>query len=162
MIKKSLLFIFLCFIHIVHADQLSEAIRASDLQKVTAFLSDATVTDKQLIKYLDTAEQVIRTRRNKIDAPIHSSTDYRVSRRTAISGLLTAISCVSLMIYAAKDHPFDKSYSKFVGSMVGFGISGLSTIICSALDEEAYRNHHQNLYEDAIRIKELLYDYEIS
>lgn len=166
MIKRFSLLIFFCFMHTSHADQLSGAIHASDLQKVTALLSASTVTTEQLAKYFDTAEQVIRTRRNKMDAKIRSSDDYRISNKTGIAGCIAIACLIGMPVSAAgsivTEHYNDTYLKCFLGSTMGFTISMVATTIYSELDKEVYRKHLQNLYKDAVRIKELLYDYEIS
>jgi len=166
MLNKISFFTLLCFVSITHADQLSEAIHASDLQKVTMLLSNSTLTDKQWIKYLDTAEQIIRTRRNKLDAKVRPADNYKTSNKTGIAGCIAIACLISMPVSAAGTIATElnnTTYVKcFLVSTIGSMISMVATAICAELDKDIYRKHRQNLYEDAIRIKELLYDYEIS
>ena len=53
--------------HIVCADQLSDAIRYSDAQRVSELLSQTILTEKQLNKYLDIADHVINARQDQLN-----------------------------------------------------------------------------------------------
>lgn len=173
MIKKLSSLLFLCFMFAAHADQLSDAIQESDLQKVTSLLSELTLTDKQLTKYLDSAEQVIKTRRDCLHAKIILAEVPRSNIRGCFE--IAFLACLSSSGISAILRAYNNTYNDWgtshfkdmeskcnkamLGSPTGLTIIMIAFLICMQNDIKKFREHRSTLYENAIRIKELLYDY---
>ncbi|MCL5875333.1 MAG: hypothetical protein M1114_02580 [Candidatus Dependentiae bacterium] len=174
MLKRILLSLLLTFTIPISADQLSDAIRVSNLRKVTALLSEQNISEKQMIKYFDLAEQIIRTRREEAHltqvGPIfEDSWATRYSRRALISftaGSLFATPVLFVMAdyYDAKKSPIKCGLCAITGlaNIAGFFASLITMTICVTNAQQQYSQKCFALYHDAVRIKELLYDYELS
>lgn len=172
---RKLSFMLLCFfINIVNADQLSEAIHASNLQKVTELLSHSTITDKQLMKYFDNADQVIRTRQEEINLMKASPNRHiydETSRKTDYLWYVPVIGGIGLLFFGSflEYYAEQKLYNKSFPYAMGVIASAFSVLVgirahnnSVSEDRTRYRNKRFTLYRNAVRIKELLYDYEIS
>ena len=72
---------------ILQADQLSDAIRYSNVETVRSLLSNLKVTEQQMTKHFDIAEQVIRQRRDfmNLGGRITSEEDTYYEKRMKIS-----------------------------------------------------------------------------
>jgi len=158
MIKKLSLLTILCFMRIISADELSDAIRFSDAQRVSALLSRTTLTEKQLNKYLDLAEHVITARREQLKDDI-ILTDYSWSKATNKWGCAMMISFAGMLvsgIMCARGDSYEHIYGGITITSLGSTIvSGLVLAICMDNDRRTW-------YANALRIKELLHDYEVS
>ncbi|EKD71910.1 MAG: hypothetical protein ACD_46C00068G0002 [uncultured bacterium] len=141
---------------ILQADQLSDAIRYSNVETVRSLLSNLKVTEQQMTKHFDIAEQVIRQRRDfmNLGGRITSEEDTYYEKCMKIS--LASI-CISFYLFCHSsfdDNRFIyRNSSKLLGASLGIFIADINT-----------RNHRQrersgNLYTNALIIKEMLYDY---
>lgn len=174
MLKKLSLFLLITCIYTANADQLSEAIRVSDLQRVSSLLSEQSITEKQLIKYFDLAEQIIRTRREEAHltqvTPIfEDSWATKYSRRAMFMFLGTSVFATPALFAIADYYRVNKCRTKEylcgitgVANLGGFFASSIVAIVCKDKAMQQYRNKCFALYHDSVRIKELLYDYELS
>ena len=145
MMKKLYLLSLLCVASAIHADQLSNAIRLSDVQIVRLLLTEHRPTEKQLIKYLDIAEQMIRTRRDQLNFNI-SETPGSSSKAMDYYALTALASLAGIISFAVM-----KEYRYMKLSYMGLMISGIGLISCDIMNRST-------LHENAITIKELLYD----
>ncbi len=146
MMKKLSLSSFLCIASFSPADQISDAIRKSDMHKVRMLLAESRPTDKQLIKYLDIAEQIIRTRRDQLNSKPGETPS--VSLKAMDYWALTTLACST----GAASFAVLEEYYYMHLSFVGLIISTIGLIACDTINRS--RSH-----ENAIMIKELLYDY---
>ncbi|MCL5875640.1 MAG: hypothetical protein M1114_04160 [Candidatus Dependentiae bacterium] len=174
MIKKLSLLVLIAYTYTSHADQLSDAIRASDLRKVTALLSEQNISEKQMIKYFDLAEQTIRTRREEahitqIRPIFEDSRATKYSRRAVFSFLASAALGTPVLCAMGDYYDANKSYTKrnlcaitVLANFAVFFASFITTAICVTKAQQQYRQKCFALYHDSVRIKELLYDYELS
>ncbi len=167
MLKLFLFSILFCFIGFIHSDQLSDAIHSSDLQQTTSLLS-SKINDKQLDKYIDIAKQVIKTRKEQMRA--HRGGDFHYSKNTKLflcaapTLFLSVLPLIPAIDYYEKRNLYNKALPYTVGVLSGFASSMVSFIACifsSKNDIAQYRQNQVALYNNAVRIKELLYDYEI-
>ncbi len=174
MLKKLSLFLLLTCIYTVHADQLSEAIRTSDLQRVTSLLSEKSITEKQMIKYFDLAEQIIRTRREEahltqVGRIYENSPITKYSLRAFFTFGTGLIFVMPVAMAMGGYYYANKSYTK--SSLCAMtGLANLGGFFASFIIAMFFKNHAMQqycnkcfaLYHDSVRIKELLYDYELS
>ncbi|MCL5875429.1 MAG: hypothetical protein M1114_03085 [Candidatus Dependentiae bacterium] len=157
MMKKLSLFIILCFLSIIKADQISGAIRFSDLQRFESLLAQSTLTEKQLNKYLDIADHVINTRQDQLNGK-RDQTHYQPSKATGISAciMLLCLMGVGGSVVMQDSNCHDTETCAVLGGISGIGmvVSGLAFFVSHSIDRES-------AYSNALRIKELLHDYEI-
>ena len=159
MIKKLSLLTILCFMSIISADELSDAIRHSDAQRVSALLSRTVLTEKQLNKYLDIADHVINARQDQLNEK-RTQTHYMPSKatgRSACAILLCLASGVGAGIMHERSYTYyyRDMYSKIAGcSFIGFMVSTFAAVLFDGMDRS-------RAHSGALRIKELLHDYEV-
>lgn len=185
---KKLYALLLCFAITLHADQLSDAIRASDLETVQALLTEMKPNAKQMIKYLDTAEHAIELRQEFISTyQRHSSYPESYSIKQKFYTLLTWASAIAFfnimgaltrddmarqysdmlavekndtMIAFIKNARLEPSTRKACNMYLGLSvISFIGSIVARSLNYDYTLKEH---YAHAIMIKELLYDYALS
>lgn len=162
------LLIFL-FVGTMQADPLSDAIRASDITKVRLLISQSTLTEKQVIKYLDTAEQIIRVRHeNFLLNGGGCAGDFPSDRYPYRAKILkwSAIGvCIATPLLARKIFdimpPSDESEKiicSFVAGVFAFAISlnALAFVVIGIKMSDLPRI--RTLCADSITIKELFYD----
>ncbi|MDR3551122.1 MAG: hypothetical protein P4L31_06945 [Candidatus Babeliales bacterium] len=153
--KKVFALFTLCFISTMQADKLSDAIRVSDVEKVGLLLTESKPTNKQLIKYLDTAEQIIRLRRDNLVVAGYRPTLKVATKYYTFLGLVSLLGCCfSAAIAAESKSVEDKNRAIFIAY-----VTGLSTI--GSLIAARYHGNVDmaSYHADAITIKEMLYDY---
>lgn len=163
--KKILVPLMLCFINSIQADTLSDAIRASNVEKVSQFLSEHKLNDKQIIKYLDTAEQTIRTRRENIILSELGKYTTEIPREAqAFCGKMALIFLGSFLMGVGAGIESERTHNELMASFsLGFlTLSGIS--LCASIGAyfRAFCLVYKDpkvLYSDAITIKEMLYDY---
>lgn len=146
------LFVF-CFVRALHADGLSDAIYASDIKQVRLLLAEHKPTPTQMLKYLDIAEQVIRTRRMQLDPRILGDVRFTNWHRAALLTLGSTIICGLLRIYYEdKNQIMMNRYEKCTyGSATALLITTLVAMRKDAHD-------CIDRYENALSVKEILYD----
>ncbi|MCL5875068.1 MAG: hypothetical protein M1114_01190 [Candidatus Dependentiae bacterium] len=156
MIKKLSLLTILCFMSIISADELSDAIRYSDAQRVSALLSRTVLTEKQLNKYLDIADHVINARQDQLNGKVDQA-HYRSSKATGISAciMLLCLMGVGGSVVMQDSNCHDTETCVVLGGISGIGmvVSGLAFFVSHSIDRE-------KAYSNALRIKEMLHDYE--
>jgi len=165
--KKIFVLLMLCIINTIQADQLSDAIRASDVDLVNLLLSGNKPTPTQLVKYLDVAEQMVQSRREQL----HLSTSRSIESRSIINqtSILTALGCLAGMVGSTilAQHSVMRSmnsgdffsqrevndFGKYIGS---FYVGLIASVMVACVSEI---NDRTNNHDNAIIIKELLRDY---
>jgi len=154
--KIFVLFIF-SFIATMQADPISDAIQKSDVENVRLLLSTHKPTALQLVKYLDTAEQVIKSRRDELNPKVYISAQNG-SGATGYWALATLVCMGGFLGSIGRAYHFGENgrifntYSNHIDRWgTGFLISWAGLICSDAMDR---RNHHTS----ALAIKEMLYD----
>lgn len=145
------------------ADELSDAIRASDYEKVTKIVAERnnraepkalSATERE--KYLAVAKEVVDLRKTQLLAPIGSVADRsNVNLSTEGLLLLTSITLPFLYMYLDTAQIID-------GGLGGFGISVAASFLCFAFAtgsmETKINKHLQNLYDNSLKNYEVIHD----
>lgn len=174
MLRKLSLLLFITHICTVHADQLSEAIRSSNLQQVISLLSGHSITEKQLIKYFDLAEQIIKARHEEarlaqIGKVYETTKATKYSECVFLTSLASSVFVTPILFTMADYYHFNEHHTKSAfcaitgaANLVGCFASLIVALTYITKAKQEYCNKCFALFNDAIRIKELLYDYELS
>lgn len=142
--KKLYILFVLCFISTIQADDLSDAIRTSDVEKVEKFLAPHKLTNKQIIKYLDTAEQTLRVRRDSVTLNNWFADPFSdVSKGIALFGVGSYL--VALKATIDRD---------FLLAPLGYCSALASCLAVLLIEGKSPSTAHAK----AIAIKEMLYD----
>lgn len=142
---------------IISADELSDAIRFSDAQRVSVLLSRTVLTEKQLSKYLDTADHVVNARQDQLNDK-RAQTHYQPSKATGISACIMLLCLMGIggSVVMQDSNCHDRETCVVLGGVSGIGmvVSGLAFFVFHGIDRES-------AYSNALRIKEMLHDYEV-
>lgn len=155
--KRLFLLSTLMLMHKMNANALSDAIRTSNVEKVKTILAQ-NLPQKNFVKYLDTAEQTVRLRRDALMVqqvnPCHY--DNAMVHRKKKNLLLMS----SALFFAGAFYPASKEN----GLMVIASLISSFAAVCMAAhynskDLGNSTAYVYRFYQDAVIIKELLYDH---
>lgn len=142
----------------IQADQLSDAIKESNIEEVQSLLSELNPTHQQLIKYLDTAEKVILTRQIQLNPNIAVSIPYSFIN-SWVPGVICLggmTSCLALADYYEKCKCNNQKTGICAIASLAFG----AAFFINAIRFLRYNVQIRlELHKNAITIKETLYDY---
>jgi hypothetical protein len=165
--KLCMLFVF-CFAYAAQADILSDAIMASNIQEVRRLLAQNIIDGKNIIKYLDIAEQTIRLRRdNSIIYKYQFSIpqDKRVTSN-AILGISAGLFLLSLVTVSYEPEMNSLCNRLHIPNKIplALGVSATRIGVLFFAYGLAYKLYHTKFeytcyaYRNAVLIKELLYE----
>lgn len=140
----------------LQADQLADAIHESAVTKVSLLLSEHKPTAQQLVKYLDTAEQVIRMRRDNPGLCYISKEMAKNRDRFQWLSVASLTYCLATPLCACYLDYFSDAGLKMIA--ISMPISMAITIACLSARDNASHEIKTTLYSNAIKIKEMLYD----
>lgn len=175
--KISLLLVVSCMLNI-QADKLSDAIRNSDLEEVKLLLLNHVV-EQNFVKYFDTAEQILQQRRDAIavqhiEPHCRETPEVRSIDRKVFGCFFTAVGLIMPGAYFNNlyyEIPWDQrddiakiNYNTVSNWFMGAsGIAWLATfgycILSLQQGIQAEWKHIRKLHDNAVIIKELLYDH---
>jgi hypothetical protein len=157
--KKLLIALAITFISNLNADALSDAIRATDVEQVKTALAQGSFSKNNFIKYLDTAEEIIRLSREKLifnSVKSQPCTDSQTKIYRNLGSACMGGAMISLCGMTMRDETFTPLC--FRSSLLCiFGAA------CSIkLGHKRAAAYYDALHQDAILIKELLYDHLVT
>jgi len=156
---KTLFCIFSIMGCAMQADELSEAIKTSSVKKVSRLLYEQKPTAQQLVKYLDTAEQIMRMRRDNPGLGYYSSEDFSSNPYPPLMFASVGVFVIATGILMTESAWNNRLLGMATTWLPLSGITlAASAIARDRFDQEMARTLHSN----AITIQEMLYDYSVS
>lgn len=152
--------LFFCS-YLYPSNELEKAILESHLLEAKVALQSyiaekGSFTDRQLIKYSDLAQNVINKRRDTVY--LNKIRPETTSPYSWIGGGGVILSCIFIYITMSNSSmPYDKK-NKIISSLLGTTLISLGLVAIGEIDHSETQEKIKQQYEDALHIKQLIYE----